>query len=67
MSPQAVGATLQTQHNSALALANRVGAAHAALDRVRALYTQLWRARTGSSRDPFEERFGHGQEERLGM
>jgi hypothetical protein len=50
----AVVATLQTQHATAVSLAARVAAAEQELEKVRALYVQLWRARTGSVRDPFD-------------
>ncbi|KAJ7285259.1 hypothetical protein C8J57DRAFT_1709502 [Mycena rebaudengoi] len=52
--PQGIHATLQAQHETFLALAAKTAAADAQLQRIKQLYTQLWRARTGSHRDPFE-------------
>jgi hypothetical protein len=46
-------ATLQAQHATFLALASKTAAIDAELQKVKALYTQLWRAKTGSVRDPF--------------
>jgi nucleoporin p58/p45 len=54
--PAAIGATLQSQHATFVALASKTAAVDAELQKVKALYTQLWRAKTGSMRDPFEER-----------
>jgi nucleoporin p58/p45 len=56
MTPQAIGMTLQSQHATFVGLAAKVSSVHAELESVKRLYTQLWRARTGSVRDPFEER-----------
>lgn len=38
-----------------MALANRVAAINADVQRIKAIYTQLWRQKTGSMRDPFNE------------
>lgn len=51
----AISATLQAQHSTFLALASKTAALDADLQKIKALYTQLWRARTGSVRDPFDE------------
>ncbi|KIK10221.1 hypothetical protein K443DRAFT_670846 [Laccaria amethystina LaAM-08-1] len=51
--PQGIVATLQAQHATFLALASKTAAIDAELQKVKALYTQLWRAKTGSVRDPF--------------
>ncbi|KAG2369115.1 hypothetical protein BDR07DRAFT_1468682 [Suillus spraguei] len=53
--PQAISSTLQTQHAIFVALAARTAAVDAEVQKVKALYTQLWRAKTGSMRDPFNE------------
>ncbi|KAH7884479.1 hypothetical protein F5I97DRAFT_1889812 [Phlebopus sp. FC_14] len=53
--PQAIASTLQTQHGIFVALASRTAAVDAELQKVKALYTQLWRAKTGSMRDPFSD------------
>jgi len=53
--PQVIHATLQAQHTTFLALASKTAALDAELQKIKALYTQLWRARTGSVRDPFNE------------
>ncbi|KAJ7679060.1 nucleoporin FG repeat region-domain-containing protein [Mycena polygramma] len=57
--PHGIHATLQAQHATFLALAAKTAAVDAQLARIRQIYTQLWRAKTGSHRDPFE-----GREER---
>lgn len=38
-----------------MALAAKAAAVDAELQKLRTLYTQLWRAKTGSVRDPFNE------------
>lgn len=38
-----------------MSLAGQVATVHSELEKVKALYTQLWRAKTGSMRDPFED------------
>lgn len=53
--PQAISSTLQTQHAIFVSLAARTAAVDAEVQKVKALYTQLWRAKTGSMRDPFNE------------
>ena len=50
-----LAATLQAQHTTFLALAARTATLDAELQKIKALYTQLWRAKTGSVRDPFNE------------
>jgi nucleoporin p58/p45 len=54
-SPQAIAATLQAQHSTFISLANKTAMLDAELDKIKKLYTQLWRARTGSMRDPFSD------------
>ncbi|EIM91368.1 uncharacterized protein STEHIDRAFT_91464 [Stereum hirsutum FP-91666 SS1] len=53
--PQVINSTLQAQHDSFMALANRVASINADVQRIKAIYTQLWRQKTGSMRDPFNE------------
>ncbi|GBE87899.1 hypothetical protein BKA93DRAFT_798022 [Sparassis latifolia] len=53
--PQAISSTLEAQHATFVALASKTAALDAELQKIKALYTQLWRARTGSMRDPFNE------------
>lgn len=38
-----------------MALASRTAAVDADLQKIKVLYTQLWRAKTGSMRDPFND------------
>ncbi|OCH88580.1 hypothetical protein OBBRIDRAFT_836504 [Obba rivulosa] len=54
--PQAITSTLEAQHASFTALAAKAAALHDQLQQLKALYTQLWRAKTGSMRDPFDSR-----------
>ena len=51
----AIVSTLEAQHATFMALASRTAAVDAELQKIRALYTQLWRAKTGSMRDPFND------------
>lgn len=51
----AISSTLQAQYATFVALANKTAVIDAELQKIKALYTQLWRARTGSMRDPFNE------------
>lgn len=44
---------MQAQHATFIALASKTAAADDELQKIKALYTQLWRAKTGSVRDPF--------------
>ncbi|RDB25891.1 Nucleoporin nup45 [Hypsizygus marmoreus] len=53
--PQGISATLQAQHATFLALANKTAALDAELQKIKTMYTQLWRAKTGSVRDPFND------------
>ena len=53
--PAAIVSTLEAQHATFMALAAKAAAADAELQKLRTLYTQLWRAKTGSMRDPFNE------------
>lgn len=38
-----------------MALASKTAALDTELQKIKVLYTQLWRARTGSMRDPFDD------------
>ena len=53
--PTAISTTLQAQHATFVALANKTAVIDAELQKIKVLYTQLWRGRTGSMRDPFNE------------
>jgi nucleoporin p58/p45 len=53
--PQAISATLQAQHATFIALASKTATLDAELQKIKALYTQLWRQKTGSMRDPFHD------------
>ncbi|THG98738.1 hypothetical protein EW026_g3500 [Hermanssonia centrifuga] len=53
--PQAITSTLEAQHATFIALASKTAWLDAELQKIKALYTQLWRAKTGSMRDPFNE------------
>ncbi|KAI0707238.1 hypothetical protein C8Q76DRAFT_800580 [Earliella scabrosa] len=53
--PQALVSTLEAQHATFMALATKAAALDAELQKLRTLYTQLWRAKTGSMRDPFND------------
>jgi nucleoporin p58/p45 len=50
-----ISATLQAQHATFLALASRTAAVDAELQKIKTYYTQLWRTKTGSVRDPFDD------------
>ena len=52
---QGISTTLQAQHSSFLALASKTAVLDAELQKIKGLYTQLWRQKTGSVRDPFNE------------
>ncbi len=51
----AIVTTLEAQHATFMALATKAAALDAELQKLRTLYTQLWRAKTGSMRDPFND------------
>jgi len=53
--PQTISSTLEAQHTTFMSLASKTAALDAELQKIKALYTQLWRAKTGSMRDPFYE------------
>lgn len=53
--PQAIASALQAQHAVFVSLAAKTATVDAELQKLKALYTQLWRARTGSVRDPFND------------
>jgi nucleoporin p58/p45 len=50
-----ISSTLQTQHAIFVSLAAKTAAVDAELQKVKMLYTQLWRAKTGSVRNPFND------------
>lgn len=51
----AITSTLQAQYETFVGLANKTAVIDAELQKLKIFYTQLWRARTGSMRDPFNE------------
>ena len=51
----AIVTTLEAQHATFMALAAKAAAVDAELEKLRTLYTQLWRSKTGSVRDPFND------------
>ncbi|KAF7976617.1 hypothetical protein HWV62_6128 [Athelia sp. TMB] len=53
--PQAISQTLQAQHATFINLASKTAYLDAELKKIKTLYTQLWRAKTGSMRDPFND------------
>jgi len=53
--PQAIASSLEAQHATFVYLANKTAVIDAELQKIKALYRQLWRAKTGSMRDPFNE------------
>ncbi|KZP31766.1 hypothetical protein FIBSPDRAFT_724031, partial [Athelia psychrophila] len=53
--PQAISTTLQAQHATFILLASKTATLDADLKKIKALYTQLWRTKTGSMRDPFND------------
>ncbi|KAL0950127.1 hypothetical protein HGRIS_010123 [Hohenbuehelia grisea] len=52
--PQSISATLQAQHAIFLTLASKTAALETELQKIKTIYTQLWRSKTGSMRDPFD-------------
>ena len=50
-----ISVTLQVQHGTFLSLASKTAAVDAELQKIKALYTQQWRSKTGSVRDPFND------------
>ncbi|KAL5526473.1 NUP49 [Sanghuangporus sanghuang] len=55
ITPQSVTSTLQAQHASFVALAAKTAALDGELQKLKHTYRTLWRARTSSARDPFNE------------
>ena len=55
LSPTAITSTLEAQHTTFIALAAKTAAVDAEVQKIKAVYTQMWRAKTGSMRDPFNE------------
>ncbi|KAK7682632.1 hypothetical protein QCA50_014432 [Cerrena zonata] len=53
--PQVISSTLEAQHTTFIALASKTAALDADLQKIKSLYTQMWRAKTGSMRDPFND------------
>ncbi|KIJ51453.1 hypothetical protein M422DRAFT_244617 [Sphaerobolus stellatus SS14] len=53
--PQAIVATLQAQNTTFIALAGKTAELDVQLQKIKAQYRELWRAYTGSARDPFNE------------
>ena len=51
----AIVTTLEAQHATFMALATKAAALDAELQKIKKLYTQLWREKVGSMRDPFNE------------
>jgi hypothetical protein len=51
----AISTTLQNQYAVFIALANKTALLDNEVQKIKALYTQLWRAKTGSTRDPFHD------------
>ena len=47
--------TLEAQHATFMALATKAAALDAELQKIKRLYTQLWREKVGSMRDPFND------------
>ncbi|KAG7089398.1 hypothetical protein E1B28_011086 [Marasmius oreades] len=54
ITPQRIVSALQAQHATFLALSGRTATLDTELQKIKTMYTQLWRARTGSVRDPFD-------------
>ncbi|KAJ3554713.1 hypothetical protein NM688_g2963 [Phlebia brevispora] len=53
--PHSITSTLEAQHATFITLAAKTAAVDAEIQKIKALYTQLWRAKTGSMRDPFND------------
>ncbi|KAG6900820.1 hypothetical protein C0993_000139 [Termitomyces sp. T159_Od127] len=53
--PHGIAATLQAQHATFLSLASKTAALDAEFQKIKVFVTQIWRAKTGSVRDPFNE------------
>ena len=51
----AIVTTLEAQHATFMALATKAVALHAELQKIKNLYTQLWREKVVSMRDPFND------------
>jgi nucleoporin p58/p45 len=51
----AITATLQAQNSTFIALAGKTAELDAELQKIKAVYRELWRTHTGSARDPFNE------------
>jgi len=55
MTSTAIVATLQAQNTSFVALAGKTAELDTQLQKLKVQYRELWRAHTGSARDPFNE------------
>lgn len=53
--------TLQAQHTTFVSLAAKAAALDAELSKLKETYRTLWRAHTGSARDPFRDAMGEGE------
>ncbi|CAL1717091.1 unnamed protein product [Somion occarium] len=53
--PQVISSTLEAQYKTFIALASKTAVLDAELQKIKSVYTQMWRAKTGSMRDPFNE------------
>ncbi|KAG6865796.1 hypothetical protein C0991_011788 [Blastosporella zonata] len=53
--PQGISATLQAQHTTFISLANKTAALDIEFQKIKTFVTQLYRAKTGSVRDPFNQ------------
>ncbi|PIL35471.1 transporter [Ganoderma sinense ZZ0214-1] len=51
----AIVSTLEAQHATFMALATKAAALDSELQKIKKLYTQLWREKVGSMRDPFND------------
>ncbi|KAG6821315.1 hypothetical protein H0H93_000176 [Arthromyces matolae] len=50
-----IAATLQAQHATFISLASKTAALDTEFQKIKVFITQIWRAKTGSVRDPFNE------------
>lgn len=55
MMATAITATLQAQNSTFIALAGKTAELDAELQKIKSVYREVWRAHTGSARDPFNE------------
>lgn len=57
-SPQAIAQALRAQHSTFMNLTAKTAELDARLTRIKNVYRDLWRAHTGSARDPFDRKNG---------